>query len=48
MLRDAGDYLTALPKEEFAMPNWQVAASCLLARWEALPFHDGAAQFCKR
>jgi hypothetical protein len=29
-LRDAGDYLTALPKRKFALSHWQIAASCLL------------------
>jgi hypothetical protein len=29
-LRDAGNYLTALPRKESDQPHWQVAAGCLL------------------
>jgi hypothetical protein len=29
-LRDAGNYITALPREEAALSHWQLAASCLL------------------
>ena len=33
-LRDAGNYVTALPKKESALSHWQVAASCLLTAVE--------------
>jgi hypothetical protein len=33
-LRDAGNYVTTLPKKEAVSPHWQVAASCLLAAVE--------------
>jgi len=29
-LRDAGEYVTRLPKKEADLSHWQVAASCLL------------------
>jgi hypothetical protein len=29
-LRDAGEYVTRLPKKEAELSHWQVAASCLL------------------
>ena len=33
-LRDAGNYVAALPKKDAALPHWQVAASCLLTAVE--------------
>jgi hypothetical protein len=33
-LRDAGEYVAALPKKETALPHWQIAASCLLTAVE--------------
>jgi hypothetical protein len=33
-LRDAGEYIAALPKKETALPHWQLAAQCLLAAVE--------------
>ena len=30
ILRDAGEYVTRLPKKEADLSHWQVAASCLL------------------
>jgi len=33
-LRDAGNYVAALPKKVAALSHWQVAASCLLAAVE--------------
>jgi hypothetical protein len=33
-LRDAGEYVAALPKKESALPHWQLAASCLLSAVE--------------
>ena len=29
-LRDAGDYVTALPKKESALPEWQAAIAALM------------------
>ena len=33
-LRDAGEHVAALPKEEAALQHWQVAAKCLLSAVE--------------
>jgi hypothetical protein len=33
-LRDAGNYVAALPKKEVVLPHWQLAAQCLLAAVE--------------
>jgi len=41
-LRDAGNYVAALPKKVAALSHWQVAASCLLAAVEkGGPCRDG-------
>jgi hypothetical protein len=33
-LRDAGNFVAALPKKQSDLPHWQVAASCLLTAAE--------------